>query len=196
MNGPSYRKKSFTQDQKQAFEDAANPHQWFLTADNLHTQALTLWRNRGQSQITMTRVGRPPVTWDETNRATFLLAAFAMENMLKAFLVYEYPSFIADGYLKGITTHDLLKLADLASLVPYKVRDRWVFKALAEGNESWARYPCGRDADGIQPEGQFTARLWTKYCEMIQSYTVKIQMLLTNGWTGSHGFYGRWTFTD
>lgn len=90
--------------------------------------------------------------WDSTNRSVFLLAAFAMENMLKAFLVYEAPKFIADGYLKGITTHDLAALARSSNLVPYRDRDMWVFEALSDGNESWARYPCDRNANDVQPE--------------------------------------------
>ncbi len=119
-----------------------------------------------------------------------------MENMLKAFLVYENPGFIADGYLKVIKTHDLTALVERSSLVPYGVRDHWVFKALAEGNESWARYPCGLNADHMQPEGHFTARLWVKYCDMMHSYAAKMQRLLTKGWTGPDGFYGNWTFNE
>lgn len=144
----------------------------------------------------MSRAGHSSVTWDDTNRATFLLAAFAMENMLKAFLVYEYPTTVAEGYLKDITTHDLWRLAERSSLVPFKVRDRWVFEALADGNESWARYPCGRDADNVQPEGQLTSRLWLRYCAMMKSYTRKMHKLLTKGWTGPYGYYGAWTFSD
>ena len=196
MSRSDRRNKSFTQAQKLAFVDAANPHEWFLTAVSLHTQAITLWRNRGHSRTTHTRVGHRPVTWDDTNRATFLLASFAMENMLKAFLVYEHPDTIAEGYLKNIATHDLPKLAGLSSLVPYKVRDRWVFDAFAEGNESWARYPCGRDANDLRPQGHFTSRLWLKYCAMMQAYTNKMQKLLTRGWMGPYGDYGTWTFTD
>lgn len=189
-------KKTFTQEQKQAFVDAANPHQWYLVALNLHDQAKALWRNRGRGQMTLSGSGRAPVTWDDTNRATFLLAAFAMENMLKAFLVYEHPETVADGYLKGIATHDLAKLADQSALVPYKVRDRWAFEALAEGNESWARYPCGRDADDVALEGHFTVELWLKYCDMMAVYAVKMRKLLTKGWTDPYGEYGRWTFGD
>lgn len=144
----------------------------------------------------MIRVEKSSITWDDTNRATFLLAAFAMENMLKAFLIYENHSFIADGYVKGIATHSLWGLAERASLVPYKVRDRWVFDALSEGNESWARYPCGRDADDIQHEGQFTIRLWTKYCSMMDNYTKKMKKMLEKGWDGPFGYYGRWSFSD
>jgi len=192
----SKQTKVFTREQCEAFLDAANPHQWYLTADNLHHQALALWRNRGEGQLIMRRDGHPSISWDATNRATFLLAAFAMENMLKAFLVYEHPEFIADGYLKSITSHDLPKLADRSSLIPYKVRDRWVFEALAEGNESWARYPCGRDANDIQIEQQFTVNLWIKYCDLMRSYTSKIQKLLTQGWKGPYGFYGSWAFNE
>lgn len=190
-------KKQFSQDKKNHFVDAANPHQWFLTAANLHSNAQALWGRRGMSQLTRYEAGYFPITWDDTNRATFLLAAFAMENMLKAFIVYEDPSAIAEGSLsKIITTHDLWTLANRTSCIPYKVRDRWVFEALSEGNESWARYPCGRDADSIQPEGQFTVRLWEKYCSMMDLYAAKIKKMLKKGWAGPSEFYGRWEFTD
>ncbi|WP_281701321.1 hypothetical protein [Acetobacter malorum] len=192
----SKRKKHFLPDQKQAFVDAANPHQWFLTAENLHSAAQTLWGHRGTDKITRSGSEYPSVTWDETNRATFLLAAFAMENILKAFLVYEDPTVIKEGFLTKITTHDLWSLANCSSHIPYKARDRWVFEALSEGNESWARYPCGRDADHIQPEGEFTIRLWEKYCVMMEVYKKKIKKLLTKGWVGPSGPYGRWKFTD
>lgn len=191
-----HMKKQFSQDQKKAFVDAANPHQWFLTADNLHSAAHALWCRRGMSQLTRSEPGHSPVTWDETNRATFLLAAFAMENMLKAFLVYEDPSLIEEGFISKITTHNLWSLANRTSCIPYKARDRWVFEALSEGNESWARYPCGRDADDIQPEGQFTVRLWEKYCSMMNIYTVKMKKMLSKGWVGPFGFYGKWEIID
>lgn len=126
--------KTFSREQEEAFVDAANPHQWMLTAINLHEQAVALWSNRGRGRLVYRRVGADPVTWDDTNRATFLLAAFAMENMLKAFLIYETPALIASGRLHDIATHDLAKLADRSSLVPYRVRDRWVFVALSEGS--------------------------------------------------------------
>lgn len=188
--------KTFSQEEQKAFAAAANPHAWLLVAVNLHEQAVYLWRNRGRSRLTLRRPGQKDVTWDDTNRATYLLAAFAMENMLKAFLVYEHPNVVADGYIKDIATHDLSKLADLSSLIPYKVRDRWVFEALAEGNESWARYPCGRDADDIRPPAQFTEKLWDKYCSAMGVYITKMQTLLTKGWRDPYGDLGRWIFTN
>ena len=194
-------KKTYSHEQRLAFVYAANPHQWYYTAANLHAQAIALRGNQGRSLTTFTSLDQVPVawqtsvTWDDTNRVTFLLAAFAMENMLKAFLVYDDPSLIAEGYLnKKIKTHDLSQLAENASRVPYRIRDQWVFEALSEGNESWARYPCGRSADDIQLEGQFTEKLWDKYCAMMHSYGSEIRRLLSIGWEGPCEFYGRWEF--
>ncbi|CAM3126634.1 hypothetical protein COSO111634_02995 [Corallococcus soli] len=70
--------------------------------------------------------------------------------------------------------------------VPFKVRDRWAFYALAERNESWACYPCRHDAGDVRPEGQFTAKLWLKYCAMMPPYTDKMQKLLTKEWAGPY----------
>lgn len=185
----------FSQDEKLAFVTAANPHQWLLTAENLHEQALFLWRNRRQGFLTLRRPGLPDITWDNRNRATFLLAAFAMENMLKGFLVYEHPSCIADGYLKKILTHDLWDLASQSSLIPYKVRDRWVFDSLSAGNESWARYPCGLNANDIGMERHFTDSLWLKYCSMMDTYQKKLERLLSRGWTCPYGELTHFAFT-
>lgn len=115
--------KTFEHAAELAFIDAANPHQWLLTAISLHEQAVALWRNRGRSQLTHTAKDGTRITWDNTNRATFLLAAFAMENMLKAFLVYGHPEYIAGGRIQVITTHDLAQLSQLSPLVPYAARD-------------------------------------------------------------------------
>jgi len=132
--------------------------------------------------------------WDDTNRATFLLSAFAMENMVKAFLVYEYPKYVAHGRLSVIGSHDLPALVDKSLLIPYKVRDRWVFEALATGNQSWMRYPCGRDADNVEMEQDFSIKLWLKYCSLMESYTCKMKKLLSRGWLGPYGKFVQWSF--
>ena len=186
-------RRTFTDEECKAFVDAANPHQWFLTADNLHEQACQLWFTRGRGNIALIDKDGKRTTWDSTNRAVFLLASFAMENMLKAFLVYETPRYVADGYLKEITTHELPVLARASTLIPYRERDMWVFKALSKGNESWARYPCGRNADDVQPEQSWSPELWIKYCDMIRAYARKMQRLLGKGWVGPYGHYGSWT---
>jgi hypothetical protein len=47
MTGSTARRK-FTEEECKKFEEEANPHQWFLTADLLHDQAVELHDRRGK----------------------------------------------------------------------------------------------------------------------------------------------------
>lgn len=140
--------------------------------------------------------GQPAIHWDETNRATFLLAAFALENAIKAYLVYEHPQLVAGGSLaREIRTHKLVALSHLSSEIPNRNRDEWVLAAFEDGNDSWMRYPCGRDASQLQPQGQMTDQLWAAYRRVVRGYGRKLKRLLAKGWTGPHSQGGTWTTT-
>ena len=192
----SSKRLAFTPEQCGEFARAADPHQWLLTADSLHRQAVALYQQRGRGQIVQRTPGQPPVSWDDTNRATFLLAAFALENALKAFLVYEHPGYVADGFLsKEICSHRLVALSKLSSQIPYRIRDECVLAAFEAGNESWMRYPCGRDANSLQPEAQLTDLLWSGYRRVARGYGLKLKRLLQKGWNGPHDCGGTWQTT-
>jgi hypothetical protein len=79
-----------------------------------------------------------------TNRSVFLLAAFAMENLLKAFLIHENPKYIEGGRLSKrlLNGHGLSKLQQQCKRVPSPKRTRHVLQTLEVGVNSWARYPC------------------------------------------------------
>jgi hypothetical protein len=64
----------FTEELCKQFEDAANPHYWLLSSDPLHAQAVELHNRRRRGTLTLTGAdGVPIASWDETNKATFLL---------------------------------------------------------------------------------------------------------------------------
>jgi hypothetical protein len=183
--------------QCRAFAEAANPHQWLLTADNLHEQAVGLYRARRQGgQLIRRGVGELTQAWDNTNRATYLLGAFALENALKAFLVYEHPAWISAGQLhRDLCSHRLVALSERSTLIPYAARDRWVLAAFEDGNESWMRYPCGRRADDIEIERALHDRLWAGYVRVMRGYGTKLMRLLGRGWRGPYGSGGAWEMT-
>jgi hypothetical protein len=182
----------FTEEECKKFEDAANPYQWFLTADLLHDQAVELRGRRDQGKFT--HVGLTARTeWDATNKATFLLCAFALENAIKAFLVCEHPAWIGGGYLHDeICNHKLVALSRKSSLIPYAQRDAWVLAKFEEGNESWMRYPCSRRASELQMEPQFHDELWDAYLRVMRGYARRLMRLFAKGWKGPHGDFGRW----
>jgi hypothetical protein len=124
-----------------------------------------------------------------------LLGGFALENAIKAFLVYEYPEWISNGKLsKCLRSHSLTALQGQSALVPYKRRYLWVLRQFEDGLESWARYPCALSADASTMEGKLSAKLWDDYLRVMDAYGVRLKKLLSKPWRGPNGFSGRWTF--
>lgn len=173
----------------------ANPHSWLLAADDLHEQALAQYRRRDGS-ILMIRKDGGAKSWDGVDKSIFLLGGFAIENAIKAFLVYENPDWVAGGRLaKKLKSHSLTKLQAQSTLIPYKRRHIEVLKGFESGLDSWARYPCAlafdrtREADSLAPE------LWAGYLRVMRAYGNRLQDLLSKKtWHGPHGFSGRWRF--
>jgi hypothetical protein len=173
----------------------ANPHSWLLTADNLHAQALFL--NHSIGRTTSTRIDREGVRtgWDGVNKSVFLLGGFALENAIKAFLVYENPQWISQGRLSSrLRSHSLVSLQKQSRQIPYKNRYLSVLREFEAGLESWARYPCNLTMETSIDEAVMRSELWEGYLRLMSAYGNRLKELLGRGWRGAHGFYGRWTF--
>ncbi len=178
------------------FVEFANPHSWLLTADNLHSQALIMAAAKGQSINTyFDHRDGTQMSWDGVNRATFLLGGFALENAIKAFLVYENPAWVSNGSLaRSLRSHSLSALQRQAKLIPYKNQYLWVLRQFEEGIDTWSRYPCAVTIAESRFENRMTATLWDGYLRVMHAYGNRLVKLLAGGWHGPHGFYGRWTF--
>lgn len=166
-------------------------------ADNLFEQAVATRGRFGQSQIQQVdRHGQQLGRWDGANRAAFLLAGFALENMLKGFLVYENPTWISNGTLASpLRTHTLTKLQRAAKTVPYKNSLLWVPRALEDGLESWARYPSALKASDSKPEQVLSLTVWNGFERLMAAYSRRLATQLSASvWRGPHGFEGRWKF--
>jgi hypothetical protein len=180
---------------EQFVREWANPHSWLLAADDLHEQALAQYRRRDGSVLMIRKDGETK-SWDRVHKSIFLLGGFALENAIKAFLVYENPELVANGKLSHLRSHSLTKLQAKSKLIPYKKRHVAVLKGFEAGLESWARYPCAltfertEEADSIAPE------LWAGYLRAVRAYGIRLQSLLSKKYcVGPHGFSGRWSFS-
>jgi hypothetical protein len=180
------------------FVAIANPHSWFLAADNLHAQAITLHGSRGKSVLyQLDGDDRLIGKWDDVNKSVFLLGGFALENMLKGFLVYENPNWISNGVLsRQLKTHSLTTLRKKSDLAPFRNKYQWVLCGYEQGLESWARYPCALSLADSELEANMTTSLWDGYIKLMAAYSKAIRRLLSKGWKGPHGFEGRWMFKD
>lgn len=173
------------------FEEIANPHSWFLVASGLHEQAKLL---ADSSSSTITRrniVKSQEMTWNASNRTVILLAGFALENIIKAYLIYEHPGFVQNGFLsKKIQTHKLTKLAKESSLLPYQSQGSNTLKYYEDGLESWARYPCGLNWAQTKEQILLSDKVWKSYLWLMRAYESRFKKLMLKGWKGPHEFEG------
>jgi hypothetical protein len=181
---------------KHFVEEFANPHSWLLTADNLHEQAAAIYAGRATSSIT-TKVDANNTILQQTrgiDKSVFLIGGFALENAIKAFLVYENPHWVSNGRLaRELRSHSLTTLQSRSKLIPYKKRHISILKAFEDGLDSWFRYPCALTLEETKEESHLYDRLWHGYSAVMRAYGRKLTILLGKGWRGPHGFYGRWT---
>lgn len=174
----------------------ANPHSWLLAADDLHEQALAQHRRRN-GKIIMIRAGGEAKSWDRVDRSIFLLGGFALENAIKAFLIYENPDWVSGGRLsRNLQSHSLTKLQSKARSIPYKHRYVDVLEGFESGLGSWARYPCALTLEQTKQADSLAPELWAGYRRLMAGYGRKLRNLLsTSVWQGPHGFTGRWRFS-
>jgi len=169
------------------FEMIAAPGAWLEVAKDLNEQAHALRRVQLGMNIYRNRHGQI-TRRNRTNRGVFLLAGFSLENLLKSYLVFENPAYVANGILdRRVRTHSLTRLRSLSRRVPYKNRFAAVLAAFENGLESWARYPCGLTATSPSFELEVTPKLWKGYDSMFRLYQARLERLLTSGWRAPSG---------
>jgi len=188
MKGLGIAKLAQPKDPNRVFVDKyANPHAWLQTADRLHEQAVHMYRRRSSSPI-LTLVDANKVIVEQTveiDKPIFLLGGFALENAIKAFLVYENPNWISNGRLSGkLKSHKLTELQKLSRHIPFKNKYIWVLSAFEFGLDSWFRYPCPLSIEQVSEQRQLHFMLWQGYEALMKAYGKKIVTLLKSGWTG------------
>ena len=177
------------------FAASASPLNWYEVAKLMHENAHTL-HAAPQGHITYTASGKP-VTRRTTNRSVFLLAAFAMENLVKAYLVYENPHYVEGGRLsrKLLNGHSLSKLQQESRKIPQPKRTRHVLETLEVGVNSWARYPCSTTVERQSLEQAVTPEFWSEYNRVFELYSKHLESLLSKRHKEAYGEVGHVVFT-
>ena len=141
------------------------------------------------------RTGAIVGEWPSSSRSTFLIAGFALENAIKAFLVYEHPEWVSNGVVaRPLRSHALVDLSRKSSLIPWQRRGPIILSRFERALESWARYLCALDASETESEQCLPPVLWAGYLGLIRAYGKALMTLLQRGWDGPHGVSGCFEF--
>ena len=169
------------------FASAAHPVNWFEVAKLMHENAQAL-HDMPQGIVSYSD-DKKTITRPTSNRSVFLLAAFALENLIKAYLIYENPTYIEGGKLSGqlLNGHSLSKLQKKCKKIPSPKRTAHVFETLEVGVNSWARYPCATSIQRETEEKAVTPEFWAAYSQVFELYSRKLEQLLAKKWKGPYG---------
>lgn len=169
------------------FASAAHPLNWYEVARLMHDNAHAL-HNMPQGVVSY-KSDSGYITTPTSNRSVFLLAAFALENLIKAFLIYENPHYIKDGRLSShlLNGHSLSKLQRRCKKIPSPKRTLHVFETLEVGVNSWARYPCATAVGKESKERTVTPQFWEAYNHVFKLYCMRLEQLLSKKWKGPYG---------
>lgn len=177
-----------------AFAKAAAPLNWYEVAKLMHENARVL--HVAPQGYVLHSSGNGFKRRRTTNRSVFLLAAFAMENLLKAFIIHENPKFIEGGRLSKelLNGHGLVKLQQQCKHIPSPKRTLHVLETLQVGVNSWARYPCSTSVERESEERVVTPEFWSAYNKVFELYSTKLEHLLSKKSKGAYGEVGHVVF--
>jgi hypothetical protein len=173
--------------ENRGFAKAAAPLNWYEVAKLTHESAHLL--HNADQGVVVHSAGGNWIRRRTSNRSVFLLAAFASENLIKAFLIYENPTYIEGGKLsrKLLNGHSLSKLQMECKKIPCPKRTRHVFETLEVGVNSWARYPCSTSIERESLERAITPEFWKAYNHVFEIYSQRLEELLSKRWKGPYG---------
>ncbi len=179
------------------FESLTLPHSWLIVSDELNECAERLFSDKDK-RITVYIEGSDVTRTDPMDRGIFLLAGFSLENLIKAYLIYENPAWISDGKLsRNITQrHSLTEMSEKSRKLPWPKKGRRILQAFEDGLSSWARYPSAVNVERTSPQRFIHGDLWTEYRTLRKRYVEGLETLLRKRWQGPHEFEGYYEISD
>ncbi len=177
----------------------AMPDNWRDCANELRDSAELLWNDKGNKihikteHLTIIENGRliPKSESKEFysgSRSYFLLAGFALENLLKGYLVACDSSLITNGSLhRKIKTHKISQLIN--EIGDFELgENESEFCVLAEqAIPYWGRYPIPLAFNEIVPEVGLTDELRQGFLSTFDRLDKKLYMKICDGWDSGVG---------
>jgi len=177
----------------------ALPGEWRSLAGELRDSAELLWNDRsnGLRGILEQRIevedGEVRII-NETrkiysvSRPYFLLAGFALENLLKGFIVALDPTLIKEGKLDPqLKTHKLTDLANRIKELELTESERRFCSLAEDAIPYWGRYPVPLTYNKLVPEVGLTDELRSSFLSLFDRIDEKLYIEIRDGWDSGGG---------
>jgi hypothetical protein len=177
----------------------AMPGEWRTCANELRDSAEMVWGDYGNllrcevaDQVEI--VDGSPVRNVMTrkvyalSRPYILLAGFALENIMKGYLVSCSPCLITDGKLsKELQTHRLTKLAARITGLVLSDKESEFCRIAESAVPYWGRYPVPLTFNKIVPEVGIDEELRNAFLSLFGRLDEKLYFKIRDGWDSGIG---------
>lgn len=172
----------------QHFIRAACPTEWASSAEELASAAVALFRAGADAIVLRYDTERDLLRKSAHSRSALLLAAFSIENGLKALLVAADPSHVNTGVLsKSLTRHDLPALARDVSDFTWDEADLALLALLSRALPAWGRYPIAKSMAGDRAEVVFDEIAARRFWRLHRRLTRTLYSRVHAGWDSGVG---------
>ena len=172
------------------------PTEWFSYAEELMEAAELLWQksNSVESEIIYTEIENKKNQIVESrkisaiSRTYFLLVGFAIENLLKGYIVLNTPSTITQGKIsKKLKSHKITNLVKEISEINLSNEELEICKKIEEAIPYWGRYPIPLKYTGIAPDIGVTSKIRKIIKGMYHRLALQLYNEVKNGWESGTG---------
>lgn len=183
------------------------PGSWLDHADELRDAAEVLWNDRSNG---LRVEAEPVVEFEEVrednliseeprvssqvskfyavSRPYFLLAGFAIENLVKGILVANNPALITGGVLGSeIKNHNLIQMLDKIDSVEISETERQFCSVASTAIPYWGRYPIPVRHGGTMPEVGMDEDMRKAYLSLHDRLGLDLYNRIKNGWDSGIG---------
>ncbi len=177
----------------------AMPGAWRSCASELYNSAELLWNDKDNglrvegtyfSEIVDGQLVPRSTTRKiySVSRSYFLLAGFALENLVKGYLVAVDPTLIHDGKLpKKLREHNLLNLIKKIEGLELDKNEREFCTIAGQAIPYWGRYPIPITFNEVMPEVGLTDDLRQGFLSIYNRIDEILFLKIRDGWDSGVG---------
>lgn len=167
------------------------PGEWLSFAEELMNAAEILWEQNGgpvRSEIIYDKIKViESKKVSSISRPYFLLVGFAIENLLKGFIVFDDPSTITSGRVKRIKSHKITNLVKEISEIRLSETELDLCLKIEEAIPYWGRYPIPLEYSGVTPDIGVTPEIRQVIKDMYDRLACTLYEKIKDGWESGKG---------
>lgn len=179
------------------YHEKSHPSEWYVVADELRHSVNVLFKDRSITE-TIDVDGKVLLQKPTISKGYFLLAGFAIENLIKGLLITENVDLKKDGKINNSISqgHNLKSLAIKLKSIELNDLESELLDILSEAIPYWARYPVPKIYQKLSSEVPVSKITHDTFSGLFNKLKSELIKLSTSKWIDPNGKETSWSTKD